>query len=368
MSNSGFLNSNVLDFSGKNLTSVPEISSNVCSLFLSNNDIQNINFLPPNVKYLDISFNPIKSLDFIKKSKVNVLIMQGVKNIEITEIPDTLIILDCSFCNLKKLPFLKNVSSLKCKGNKLKNLDLNNVLTSLDASKNLITKINFLPDTLKYLNISHNKLENIPDLNENIEILNLSHNKFDINNLPILPSKFMFHGMSKYIFDNNKNYDEQATVTFFNGQEIIINEDIRIEEYLHYDNRKLDKNKEIKCLDIIMGEEYNIEEFLKDNSNNIIINVNNILYGYRRTDLMKHINTMSDIGYVNQIFSKACPLKYYKLYMREYINEIDFTKILDKKYSVYVLKTSEFKIFFKGNHERSYDVEAYTLKDFINKY
>jgi hypothetical protein len=72
-------------------------------------------------------------------------IRKGNKDTKIETIPNSLKFLDCSFCKIRSLPYLNNIDVLICKGNKLVNLTLNNSIQNLDASKNLLVNINKFP-------------------------------------------------------------------------------------------------------------------------------------------------------------------------------------------------------------------------------
>lgn len=88
-----------------------------------------------------------------------------IKDNPLTYLPDiyTLCTLDCSNCNLKELPsYLPNLTDLKCSNNFIKSIPKYPTLLKLDASDNIITKIdrkNF--PKLKSLVINNNPITKI---------------------------------------------------------------------------------------------------------------------------------------------------------------------------------------------------------------
>ncbi len=361
---------NTLNLSDKGLKELPEIESYINFVDCSNNNIEYIESIPDNVISLNCGFNPLKSLDFVKNSKLRYLYIQGVKFVPLREIPNTLMYLDCRHCHLESLPDLKNITILNCKGNKIKELILNDFIGTLDASKNLLTNINKFPSNLRYLDLSHNKLKNIPPLHEYIMYLQLGKNPFDVNNLPPIPTNFCVLSFARMIFKDVPGIDDTTPIKYLNGDEIDISTNISLEEYSFFDKRIINtrnmfKIHNIKCIDIIMSDEYNIAEYLGKNTNNIIIESNGILHCYRRNELKKHIMTFVNT-FINQISSIITSEKLYKLYMREYISKEDLDNIMNRKYSVYKLEKTERNINYNGNLEKVYKVSCYTFLEYMN--
>jgi len=367
--NSHFTSTLILKNQG--LIRIPDVPESIEYIDCSENDIEEINNLPKSVVYLDCSFNNLKNLDFLKDSNIQYLDIQGNKNIDFENIdlPENLRMLNCSYCKLSNLPNVKNITFLKCKGNKIKELNLrNSKLIGLDASKNYITNVDEIPETLAVINLSNNKLKSLPRLHDSILYLSLQDNKFDENNLPAIPTFFMFLGMSKNIFKNNKNIDQYTAIKYLNGDECDCSTFINYTEYMYMDKRDFNKNVDnIKCMDMIMGDEFNIKEYLTQNSNNIVIENNGTFYCYKRNELKKHVDLKTECGFINQIENYNTGETLYKLYMREYINKEDFKMITNRLFSIYKLETSRI-IKVRGNNETVYKVNAFTVKEYLDIY
>jgi hypothetical protein len=359
---------NILDISNKGLTELPYIEPHIKFVKCDGNSIEKIDYLPENVIYLDCGFNQLKNLDFLRNSKVERLTIQGNKFIEVKEIPNSLVYLDCRYCNLQKLPKLTNLTFLNCKGNKLKNLNLNNVIETLDASKNTIKRINQIPDSLKYLNLSHNKLTTLPPLHEGIMQLTLGYNQFKLESLPILPSIFCVHSFARMILEGVKGVGKTTYVKYLNGDSFRICDDITYEEYESFDKRNCNVPSNLMCVDLVNAEDYNLIQYLGKNTDNIIIESNRILYCYKRSELIKHIGSFSDncINYINQIQSMESGEIMYKLYMREFINKQGLDLLMNRRYTVFKLIKNEEKIIqHNDNFESPYNVSGMTLQDYL---
>jgi hypothetical protein len=356
---------NTLNVSNQGLTELPEIESYINFVDCSGNNIEYIESLPDSVISLNCSFNPLKNLDFIKGSKLQYLYIQGVR-ISISEIPDSLTLLDCKFCRLTELPELKNLTVLNCKGNKLTKLNLNDNLTILDASKNFISSINNFPKNLIYLDLAHNKLSSIPSLHDTITFLKLGDNPFNVENLPPIPVYFSVLSMPKVVFNKVKGINESTIVKYINGDESELCTDITIEDFKSRDRREIvNINKKIMCSDIIMGDEYELIEYLGNNTNNIVINSNGIFYCYKRSELKKHLFVFTNC-FINQIISDITGEKLFKLYLREYITIEGLNMIMNRRYSIYKLNKTQRIINLNDSNEQVYDVSGYSLSDYLS--
>ena len=356
---------NTLNISNMGLSKLPKIEPYINFVDCSGNNIEYIESIPDTVISLNCGFNPLKSLDFIKNTNLQNLYIQGVR-ISLNEIPETLQLLDCRFCRLKKLPELKNLRVLNCKGNKLTELTLNKFLTTLDASKNYITKINEFPKSIFYVDLSYNKLTSIPSLHEYIMYLKLGNNPFDVENLPSIPTCFSVLSLSRMVFNNVPGINEHTIVKYLNGDEVDLFTNISVDDFSNRDKRNVFfPSEKIKCIDIIASEEYDIQEYLQKNTNNIIIVSNGVHYCYKRSELKKHLFTFTNC-YINQILSENTGEKLFKLYMREYITSRDFNNIMNRRYSVYKLHKTERIIDLNNCLEQVYDVSYYTLSDYLS--
>lgn len=132
-----------------------------------------------------------KIYDFVistkKINEIKKLFMTNNFIKSIDELPDNLILLNCSSNNIVKINNLPNtLVKLVCDKNKLLELDfLPESLKYIDCKKNNISNVDNLPVGLEYLNCSYNNIKNIDNLPNQLEILSCSHNKIkNILNLP----------------------------------------------------------------------------------------------------------------------------------------------------------------------------------------
>jgi hypothetical protein len=363
-----FSSSDILNISYRNLKVLPEISENIKVLICNNNEIENIEYLPKNVLYLDCSFNNLKNCNFIKDTNLHSLIIKGNRDIVIDVIPSSLKFLDCSFCKIKSLPYLNNIEVLICKGNKLVNLTLNESIQNLDASKNLLVNINKFPTNMNIINLSNNKIKELPEFGPNLISLNLQDNPLIIEKIPEIPILFGLLNLTSYVFKNVPKINKHTLIKYSTGDEIPLGKFVNISDVIFKDDRIIPyKNVNIKCIDFITMEEYNMLDFLGLNSNNILLESNGSLFCYRRNELEKHIGSFDhSCGYSNQIVNRLTGEKSYKLYMREYILEEDY-KMLNKRYfSVYKLEKTNRSITINENKEYIYKVTPYTLFEYLN--
>lgn len=121
-----------------------------------------------NIKDLDVSNNFLTSVE--NKSK-------------------ELVILDCSYNNLKTLPvFLPELlDSIKCNNNKIKDLpdNLPPLLTHLNINNNPVKNVLTLPPTLEKFHCVNCELINLPTLPSRLKLLHCGANK--ITSIPELP-------------------------------------------------------------------------------------------------------------------------------------------------------------------------------------
>jgi hypothetical protein len=348
-----------LDISNSNLEELPHIPEDVNYLVCSYNQIKEIKSLPSHIEILDCSFNPLISLRFVKSSNLKILIMNGVKYVDLKNIPDSLEFLECQYCHLSKLPYLKNVRMLKCKGNKLRSLYLNDNIECVDASKNKITKINKIPNKLSHLDLSFNKVQGLPPLHENLKCLSLEENPLCKNNLPILPSCFMYYCLAQQVFKNVKDFDKYTIIKYLNGYEFSLSTYLTWMDTFNIDDRRTYNSfKKYSCIDLIEFEDYDLYEYLNQSLNNIIIEVNNKLYCYKRNEIMR-ISEMD-----NNMISNNSGETLIKLYMREYINLKEFTLFQNNNFSVFKLIMDK-NVLCKNNVEKVYTVKPFRLQDFI---
>lgn len=114
------------------------------------------------------------------------------KSSKLPELPNSLIELYCSRCNLKELPENLPISLEKiyCSLNRIRELpkELPNGLIVLDCSNNYLKELPKLPNSLKNLDCSDNYLEELPKILPNtLFSLFCIHNNLNLNNFDNFP-------------------------------------------------------------------------------------------------------------------------------------------------------------------------------------
>jgi hypothetical protein len=143
-------------------------------------DIEEINLIDYNDKTRNTILSNLKN--YIKLKKLKKFKCYHCDLTE-TELPDTLIYLDCSYSNLKKLPVLPNsLIYLNCSCNNLIELpNLPNSLTHLNCNNNNLRELPKLPNSLISLICYSNNLIELPDLPNSLTHLYCGHNNLNIN-------------------------------------------------------------------------------------------------------------------------------------------------------------------------------------------
>jgi len=144
------------------------------SLYCGDNFLTDLNFLPPNLKYLYGSSNQIKALHFL---------------------PEKLLVLDLSYNMIESIDSLPdNLKIILLGMNSIKSLPpLGSSLEVLQVNDNPITCIPYLPSGLTYLNIYQTNVSCIPNKPEEIgspvPICNPAVNKYNCQSFPLISGK-----------------------------------------------------------------------------------------------------------------------------------------------------------------------------------
>jgi hypothetical protein len=157
---------NYVDLSNKNLNEIPELENIECIeyLFLNDNKLINIDLkLFINLKVLDISNNLIEELLFL---------------------PPNLVELVCEGCNLKYICPHENITILHCENNKLTLLESYPQLEDLQCDDNQITTLKSM-NNLRRLICRNNPIDKI-DLQQELSMLDCSCT--NINNISFAPN------------------------------------------------------------------------------------------------------------------------------------------------------------------------------------
>ena len=214
---------------------------NLKYLLCSNNYIKSISNLHEKLIYLDISNNPFEEipnlplgLEYLlmvqtKITKIDILELENLKYLDISlnnisscldKLPNGLIYLNCSQCNIEKinnLPF--GLTHLICINNKIKYLDmLVDSLEYLNCDHNQITELNNLPNNLNELICSNNLITNLDNLPKYLNKLKCDKNEITIlNNIPnnlnqLICSNNIIGNLNNFV----KNYSDKDKVYTFN--------------------------------------------------------------------------------------------------------------------------------------------------------
>lgn len=161
---------------------------------ITENKFKNIENFPDSIQYLNCSYNPGINLDF--------------------GLPEQLLILNCSNCNLTKLNNMPpNLKELVCSRNKI--IDLDNLpcgLKILFCRENKLTNLDYLPDSIETLFVGNNKLNNLDNLNTGLQELECEY--CNLSNLNNLPSQLAY-----LLFDKGNNI---GNLMFFNNIRVLI--------------------------------------------------------------------------------------------------------------------------------------------------
>lgn len=162
----------ILKLNHNNTVDIVNIKENIETLDLTNNQFTKLDcIIPKSVKILNLSDN--KRLCSLPNMKNNTNLEQLILNntslefIDSDKIPDTLIYLEISRCELDEINWLP--PNLK----------------HFEATRSKITKINYLPDSLENVDLYDNYLDNIPNFPIEIIKMDLSDNK--LSHLPPFP-------------------------------------------------------------------------------------------------------------------------------------------------------------------------------------
>lgn len=115
------------------------------------------------------------------------------KSSKLPKLPNSLIVLYCSRCNLKELPENLPISlkEIYCSLNRIRELpkELPNELINLDCSNNFLKKLPKLPNSLKHLDCCNNSLKELPKKlpDELFTLFCIDNYLNDFDNFPDLP-------------------------------------------------------------------------------------------------------------------------------------------------------------------------------------
>jgi len=139
------------------LKKIPQLSNTaITRLYCSDNQIEELPDLPPNIKEIHCKSNFLKKIPTIPLTPnlFEYLVCDGNQIEELPALPNNTLILSCDSNLIKELPDLKHtqIFSLRCGNNQLKKLpDLPNSLTTLRCNDNNLNSLPGFPDSLRSL-------------------------------------------------------------------------------------------------------------------------------------------------------------------------------------------------------------------------
>lgn len=179
-------NPKYLDLNYNTNLSELELTPNLTYLDLSDCNFQNLKYIPSQLESLKISNNPLQEFSYFNEK----LIYFDGRRCGLTSLPrlpDSLKELTVSENELSQIDYLpKNLKKLDLSRNNLKTLDISN-LTKLETAKltdNELEYISDLPENLLSIDLSNNYLVQFPNIPNNLNVLNLFNNAMTNLTLP----------------------------------------------------------------------------------------------------------------------------------------------------------------------------------------
>lgn len=183
------------------------------------------NNLPVNLQFFNCAHNLLTNLPILNKN----LIMLNCSNNPLKHaqiyFPNSLSMLDISYCSIYELPDIlpQSLIKLRCNNNNLNKLPekLPKLLRSLDCSNNNLIELPILPPKLLVLNATFNKLEIFHFTEEHV------HKSMQLNNNPSLP-KYRFP-----LTEINNKYNIELTMLTIHAKRMKIMKDELILKSYH---------------------------------------------------------------------------------------------------------------------------------------
>lgn len=162
-----FNNLENLSCNNNNLTTIPELPSQITTLSIKSNNLNFINNLPENLIDLDLRYNSLNNVPELPNN-MEVLKLCFNNFTTIPDLPDSLRVLFFAYNALDALPiFPPKLEQVLCYNNQ-------------------ITHIGVLPESIETLMIQNNNIISIPDLPNGLQTLDLSNNPIQcVNYFPL---------------------------------------------------------------------------------------------------------------------------------------------------------------------------------------
>jgi len=162
-----FNNLENLSCNNNNLTTIPELPSQITTLSIKSNNLNNITDLPENLLHLDLRYNSLSTVPELPNNMESLKLCFN-NFTTIPDLPDSLIILFFAYNELDDLPiFPPKLEQALCYNNQ-------------------ISHLGNLPESIEILRIQNNNITSIPDLPFALQTLNISNNPIEcVNSYPL---------------------------------------------------------------------------------------------------------------------------------------------------------------------------------------
>jgi hypothetical protein len=333
----------MLDISGNYISNIDKLPANLTSLNAQSNRIEHIT-LPDNISLVNLTYNNLSEITL--PSKVQNLSIAYNNFTEMPTLPPNIWYLDVSYNKISKIDFLPDMmKGFICMYNQIETLpNIPIYLEYLDCSGNKIKKLPVLTEILNQLICSNNQIDHIESLPRNMTVFDCEGNKLE--KLPAFGKEI------KFINHNNNNFTTPITLPIkFKVFKFNIRTDTE------QDERETDMLEILPdCYDMDTYKEVRSSVFLS-NKDNIVLKLYGCLYGIPRQKALDYARNRDNV--YRDVDSNNI---YIKTIMTKYISLIDFERISDPKYSIYVLsKTMEMSNFQNTVKPGVYYAEKFSL-------
>ncbi len=191
-----------LDVTNNRLTSLSLSLPNLITIWCNNNPINYISLECPKLEQFSCCNTHITCVPDLSNTVVTLLELSRNKIDKITSLPDTVETVDISYCNLTRLPEMKNVRTLYAFHNKIECAVLPDTIVDADLSHNYIRKFDSYPPNIETLDLSNNRLSYIPDKYPH------TLTQLDISDNNIVDFNETYHDIDYFKYDMKDEIDD----------------------------------------------------------------------------------------------------------------------------------------------------------------
>lgn len=176
----GFAGLEQLICNANQLTSLPELPTKLEWLFCNNNKITQLPKLPESLQLLFCAGNELETIPPLPTSLMRLICGSNKLKALPENLPGTLHLIDCSRNQITHLPQMDYIPYLRflyCNDNQLKQLPELSPLFTLKCANNQLKSLPRLPDFIRELDCSNNQISFLSNLPRGGILLNLSSNQ-----------------------------------------------------------------------------------------------------------------------------------------------------------------------------------------------